>query len=467
MKIKLRTIWINLILILIGIISNAAPLFVVLLLIWTNALLYSIAKIGRRSVLFVYLLVFFTFLIGREFVEQVFKYKIESFPDAVNIHAWICLIISVLTIWAFYAVFEKYNNKKDLINKKKHYIDENPFVRQISIYIYVFTWLFAILSRIIVGRYVSSNSYWDYYTGYSEYLAGNTILYLVSKIELIMPVALSLYTASMPSQKKFIIPGSMYVLYLVLSLLSGQRATFMLGLLFFVFYFLFRQEINPEEKWFEKKYIIMGIIVFPILMYLMTALSYWRGSTESVNLNLFTGLESFIYDQGVSLNAIKNAFIHSDSIPKQIYSLEFLHGGLLARLFGIPIYHGNTVEHAMHGGSFTHSLGYTMLGSMYLAGRGTGSSYIAEVYYDLGYLGVFLGNIIYAYVLANISRIGARNNTYIVAIRFYIINQLLWAPRGSFSGFIATLFTPTTLITFLFVYFIDKMMSKNRVVVRS
>ena len=40
--------------------------------------------------------------------------------------------------------------------------------------------------------------------------------------------------------------------------------------------------------------------------------------------------------------------------------------------------------------SFAHALSYLVMGKQYLNGNGMGSSYIAEIMYSFGYMGVFI-----------------------------------------------------------------------------
>lgn len=154
----------------------------------------------------------------------------------------------------------------------------------------------------------------------------------------------------------------------------------------------------------DKKMIVGIILILPFLAVFVSAYNIWREGGNASSLNFFEGILNFFYDQGVTGNVLKRAYMYKNQIPKQIYTLEFLHSGILARLFNIKVYHGNTVDHAMYGGSFTHTLGYTVMNSAYLAGRGTGSSYIAELYQDFGYTGIILGNILYSFLLARITK---------------------------------------------------------------
>ena len=200
------------------------------------------------------------------------------------------------------------------------------------------------------------------------------------------------------------------------------------------------------------------VLSLPLLAVFGSFYSIWREGGDLATMNMAKGFIEFFYDQGVTSNVMKRAYIYKDQIPSnQIYVLEFLHSGILARLLGIPVYHGNNIEHAMYGGSFTHTLGYVVMGNAYLAGRGTGTCYISELYQDMGYVGILLGNIIYAYLIAKIANKQDDKTLFLSSVRFMIITQLLWAPRGSFTGFITQNIAPTTLVVFVMVFGMSKL----------
>ncbi len=48
------------------------------------------------------------------------------------------------------------------------------------------------------------------------------------------------------------------------------------------------------------------------------------------------------------------------------------------------------------------------------------------------------------------------------AVRFIIITQLLWAIRGSYTGFITQLFAPTTVITVVFVFVLAQLLFSKK-----
>ncbi len=442
------------VLLIAGLLTNVEGWLLLVLATWMFLLFYAYHNIKDRSMLFAFLIAFFVFLLGRDFVQQFLNYKAESFPEDAQVHAYVSYFVTLLTLGLFYHIVTNYGKrrKKRNIDYVDH-VEKVALIKKISLYVYYFSWVFAVVSEIAVGSFVAARGVTDYYTDFSEYLSGNTILYIISKIELMMPVAWNIYLATRPNRKQIKWPLIFYVLYLVISLGSGQRSTAMLGILFLFVYFVYRQGLNPEEAWITRKMVIAGVVAVPLLAVFASGYNIWREGGEISGIRFMDGFINFFYDQGVTSNVMKRAYMYRDKIPSdQTYILEFLHSGIFARLFGIKVYHGNTVEHALYGGSFTHALGYTVMGDAYLSGRGTGSCYIAELYQDFGYTGILLGNVIYSLLIARIANRNKDERVLTTAVRFTIITQLLWAIRGSYTGFITQLFAPTTLVTVIFVF---------------
>lgn len=440
--------------------SNTNVLFAIMFFIWGVLFIYAIGDMGNRSLLVAFLIAFFVFLIGRDMLENFGGYKVENFDLKVNNHAYVSMIISLLSIAFSYIFFSRKRTdgyeKADLANKMQ---DES--VKKISVMFFYITIAFAIISKIVVAKYLVNNSYSELYTDYSEYLSGNTILYLISKIELMMPVSLCIYLASMPDKKEIKAPLCLYIFYLVISLGSGQRSTSMLGMLFLMVYILYRNSTDPEEGWFKKKYIVLAVILLPVLAVFLTWYNAWRFN-ELDRFKWYEGVFDFLYEQGVTSNVIKRGYMYIDQIPNdKLYVLEFMRSGLLARVFGIQVYHGNTIEHALYGGSYTHTLGYVVLRTLYLTGRGTGTSYIAELFQDFGYMGIVAGNVVYGYIMAKITNLFSTKSVFKFSVQLYIITQILWAPRGSFSGFLTVLFYPTTVITYILIFGVANIMNRR------
>lgn len=458
-KIIFPILLVNFLIVFGGIAADVDDLFILTILLWANMLLYTLCNLGRRSMLFAFLIAFFVFLLGREVLEQFFLCDVETFSDEVQFHTETVLFLSLASvgIGAFFFNLREEDKFEPTVEYAGDYV-----LFKVSSYVFYIVWFFAIASKITVVRYVGSSSYFDFYTDYSEYLSGNPILYLISKMELMLPVAFSVILASMPSKRDFKIPAALYIVYLLISLGTGQRSTSLLGALLLFIYLLFRNKTNPEERWIKRIHIIFGVIALPFLLTFLSWYSTWRTGETSNGMTLLSGLRSFFYDQGVSINVIKRAYMYRNSIPNQTYLLEFLHSGIPARMLGFTVYHGNSIEHALYGGSFAHSLGYAVLGSTYLAGRGLGSSYIAELFQDLGYCGVIFGSLLYSYIIVRINKYDRNQSVFWMSIRFYMVTQILWAVRGSFTGFITNLLAPTTIVCYIVIFGISNMLKRKK-----
>ena len=450
-----------------GFLIGANFYFVVAMIILLDMIISCIRKIENYAFLFAFGIAFFIFLMGRDFLENFFRYKVElHYSTEINNHAYICMILALVSIWGAYWLFSekikiKFNQHVNRSSQQisSRYID---YIQQISKLFFYTTIPFAIASRLAIVRFVGNNSYTEYYTDYSELLVGNTALYIVSKIELAMPVALCIFLATYPTKKdskKILI---VYFIYLLISLGAGSRGPFVLGILLLLVFFVTMQGIRPEEKWFSRRYLLVLLLLVPVAAVsgYMYNLARFGISNESTSLlDAFTG---FFYDQGVTVTVIKRAYQFADQIPEQgLYTLEFVHSGIIARLLGIPVYNGNSINHAMHGGSFTHAIGYVIMGQGYLAGRGTGSSYIAELYHDFGYIGVVIGSFIYGVIFSKLTEKDSQS-VLSRAIVFALMTQFLWAPRGGFSAFLSYLLAPSTIFVFIVTFGMAKMLDKYK-----
>lgn len=101
------------------------------------------------------------------------------------------------------------------------------------------------------------------------------------------------------------------------------------------------------------------------------------------------------------------------------------------------------------------------MGDLYFAGRGPGSCYVAELFFDYGYVGVALGSLLYGCIFSQLLEI-SNDKFFKRAIIFVSINQLLWATRAGFVDFLSFLLAPTTLVLFAFTFLIPKYLVKNR-----
>lgn len=441
-----------------GIMINADVLFVTLVVVWINYMSYSLRNLGKRVLMFAFGISFFVFLIGREFLEQYHLFEPDhNFSNVTNEHTYLCMILSLLSVWFVYALTYRHNTSITLKNNQQ--LSDQKFdinkVRHLSLIAFYTTYPFAIIYNLAVAYFVAHFGYHSYYIDFSEVLSGSPILYLISKLQLIMESAFCIFLATLPGKRAFKRPSIFYIFYLVLTLGSGQRSSFLLGLMLLFIFIVFMNGLQPSAGWFKRKYIVYCIIAFPIIAVGASIFNAIRFEKSISDISFWRLFGNFFYEQGVTSYIIKRAYELEASIPPNIYTLEFMHSGLLAPLLGIDVYHGNTVAHAVHGGSFTHALGYTVMGDAYLAGGGTGSSFLAELYYDFRYVGIILGSMLYGWIFSKITNL-KKTGVFKRAVIFICITQMLWAIRASYTGFISYMFAPTTIALLLFVFILSE-----------
>ncbi|MDU0348858.1 O-antigen polysaccharide polymerase Wzy family protein [Actinomyces sp. MRS3W] len=429
--------------------TQASLVWTLILLLWLNALLFGVARLSERAIFVAFLVAFFFLLLGREITVDFFHYEVIQAPPAQTRHLQLCLTLSLLGLLAGALVASSWRARRRLLAEPTEARLSPRLFADPSIVRCIY-WVVLVLSLISVAlraRYVLANGYLSYYTEFSDLEDSSGSMYGLRRIEIMLPMVLAIYLGVFPPRRQVTAASAGWAVYLVLSLLTGQRSTFVGGAVMLLAYWIVRRHQDPPGTWrMRRGGKLVAAIAVPVVAIALAAVESARGigavAADTANRN---PILQMLYGQGVSSSVVRNAYTYADFIPRDWYTGEFLHSGVLARLLGYPVYHGNTLEHALHGGSFTHAYGYTLLGPQYFSGRGSGSSFIAELFYDYGYAGVFLGGMIYGAICiwgcALKPGQPLRNG-----LRLVIVTTLLWAPRGSATGFLTTWLSPSVLV---------------------
>lgn len=449
---------VSVLLVVWGVLAQVSVLFLLVMLVWCGIVIYAAIKMERRAMLLMFALTFFVFLMGREFLQQFFHYmpQPETFTAAVQTHTHLCLLIALVGLFGVYWLFKRKTRSERCVGEERE-----SYVLRVSRLMLLVVLVPAVVYRVILTVFVQMHGYNAFYTDFAVLLRENLLLYALSKVEEIAPACFCIYLAAMPAKKDFFKMAGLYAVYLVLTLGAGTRAPFLLGVFLILFYFLYRAGLSPKEGWFRRKYLLpcgAALAAFALVFYFAGLVR--DGANASGGLA--DGLFGFVYSQGVSINVIKRGFFLQDQIPDgYLYSLNFTRYGIIARLLGIPVYSGNTVEQALYGGSFAHALSYVFMGADYLAGRGTGTSYVAELYHDFWYIGVFVGSAFYGWLCTRIERYKS-GRFFGRACLFIAITQLLWAPRGGFTEWVTTLISPSALAALVGVFAIAWLLERRK-----
>lgn len=443
------------ILILWGYEAGADSLFILDMCVWIRMMISAYKRIERDFLLFAFGLTFFTFLMGREFLEQYSLYSVEkTFLPSANHHLSLCVLIALLSFWIAYNYFSRRRQTAD----DKKFTNQVVYNRTVRKYAKLFFFLslpFALISTITVSWLVFQIGYEARYVDVTGLTASNSIVYICDKIGIMMSPSFCIFSATLPSKQEFYNVGKWFMLYSFLTIFEGARGTFLINILVFGAILAYIQCMRREEKWFEKrKYVRWAMVGVPLIMIASVAIKVGRSGDDWRKIDTTEALTDFLYQQGVTGLSVKRAYEIQSFIPKPVsgyYTLEFLHSGLPARLLGNKVYSGHNEEHALKGNSMIHALAYTVMGTSYFAGNGTGSSYIIETYYDFGYIGVALGSICYAFLFSLLLS-SSTHNLFTKSLSLMIIGSILWSPRAAFTDFLQHLLAPTILFVTAFIF---------------
>ena len=426
--------------------------FITVVILWTCLFMYTMLAKERQAATACFLIAFFVFLIGRQFcfhffhAEQVYEYL-----NSTNQLTYIVLSVSMIGLFVGMVIGKRVRIKmgsaqqKSFLDKKEY--GKNYQAACMVIFLISFACaLTAVVLQIIFVRQVG------YLESYTEDAGGAGIPRLVSAFTRITPLSLGLLLATKPKKRTAILILGMYEFYGVLTLLTGQRYPFVGISMYVLIYFVIRNRL--EKGWIKKSQIVVLFVALPFLIILLNAYDTIRLGEKFTVINAGASFEEFLVKQGGSVNVIRRTIYSADEIKDMkyvsfngIYTVVF-ENPISRRLLNVKSYYGNSVDRALHSHSLAHRLSYLAYGEEYLRGRGTGTSFVAELLHDFGLIGVFFGSLLYGLILRRIDRISFTNKLR-DGIRLAMIYYLLLSPRGEFDSFIAGVFNIYTIVGFL------------------
>ena len=197
-----------------------------------------------------------------------------------------------------------------------------------------------------------------------------------------------------------------FLISAVPSLLTGVRNPIVLNALFILVYYILRDVLENGSRWLGKAEKACLILVAPVALVFLSAYNYIRAG-EKTSMGVFDSVVDLFYKQGVSFDVLgigcRSLPNLPDVVPKNYtfgpFTDYFFHNTLAQRLFGaMDLGSGNSVDRAVYGSSFSHSMSYVARDD-YLQGHGWGSSYLLETYADWGYLGVIIASFLFGLVM--------------------------------------------------------------------
>ena len=224
-------------------------------------------------------------------------------------------------------------------------------------------------------------------------------------------------------------------------------------------------------KWVKGSTIALILLLLPIIGAALAAYSTIRtGNSLESGVSFGDLLYTLFTSVADSDKVIKYGYILKDQVPSgHFYSLGsvidyFKYGAISKMLFESDITVSQTVEYALQGNGYSYMLSYLYYPSKFLAGHGLGSCYIAELYQDMGYLGVLMGNIVLGIVIRNVFTL-SKDSVLKNAVLFYMFKLLMLTPRNDYDVILRELGSVSFLGTLFVLVCVMNMFYKDRILV--
>lgn len=422
-------------------------LFAFLLVCFVSIFAIMLCNYKNNAMMLAFLICFFVFLLGRPFVYEVFGYYRNSglkINDEARACAYTCLIISLVALLCGYYARKKFKfHKKKSEYKAALWKDNKVFrdnLRKISFYATIITYTLLTIENILRFIHVRQVGYGASY--YLEHDFAYGMPFLLYALAMCAPIAISIFLATLPTKREMRLPVVMFLLSNFASSISGNRFEVMASILAIIVYYSWRSALD-KKKWISGKNIVAMVLVAPVLVLIMQGMSYWRnGQSVQTDVN---PMVSFMYENGGSSSLIGavqqyKELAMDDSV---LYSFGGLwrnvQGSSIASLFGMgESYKSQTVAYAKNSHSLSAALTYYFFPTQYLEGFGLGGCYIAELYNDFSFVGVFLGNFLIGFLIGAFGVL-RRDRIFHNFLCFFAITLFLRLPRDSFSYPLATM----------------------------
>ena len=212
------------------------------------------------------------------------------------------------------------------------------------------------------------------------------------------------------------------------------------------------------------------VILIPFIMYGLQAISYTRDNND-YEASVSNGVSDFIESQGGSVKIIANSYDLNEKIEQLVDGKHtfvlgeiryYLKNNVFTRLITGKKTSLRTIDDAFSGDNYLRTYGYAYAPTTYKNGVGSGSTYIAEVYYDGGYILLIFINVLVGFLIAKLDR--TKCKTIIgMAIMMNIFRYISLLPRGMALDWLTNTFAVQNIIIFLGIYLlINRFQKKNQ-----
>lgn len=275
------------------------------------------------------------------------------------------------------------------------------------------TFGFVLYRCYIEVSFFSGLSFTEVYIGGSQAIP---IPSYIRTLTVFYQVGFMMILGSRPSKRLFFIYSALYITSVLPYLVIGLRNMFALTVLTLLWYYI--KVFNAKIKMWK---ILIPIVLFIILLQ-VTSIYREGGEVTSAILTL---IPLFLTYQSTSMYVLA-LYIQNRNIIIP-HSYPYFLDPAIGWLTGVD---GQSLEVLEKRSSLGHQMIYTISPDAYLGGMSLGTSCIAELY-EFGLIGVVIGGVIMAWVIAKFD-LKIKTNRYYLLLSFFFCSYLLIAPRNTF-----------------------------------
>lgn len=429
------------------VLSFSVCLVIFLIITWRAAI-----DVENNIVLLFFCISIFAFLIAAPFADLILGYEGTTFfKDSARNHFYYSLGLSLFGVLIGYVFFS------DLFTTKYKNRQTSPMIREklmrISRRFFIVTYAIKMLQYIEIAFNTVTHGYIYYYTDYSSFIP-----FILIKVADVYIVGLAIYLACMPERREGKRILLLYIIGSSIIGLAGRRFDFVIALIVAFAYCLIRNRFsNDGEQWITKKMLAVIAALIPVFILLLMILGASRSLNEYGFISLRQTILEFMADVGNSGKVVMRAYENKELIPSgRFYSfgsiIEYFQYNEISQLIlGSSEVNARTADYAMNGHSLAYLVTYLFSQASFFSGHGQGSCYIAELFADFGYVGVFIGSCILGVFIKNFGKFNGKS-VFHDALCIFLLPAIIHMPRDTYCLPLTYIINLKYLAAFAFIF---------------
>lgn len=423
--------------------------FINLFLYWIVLFLYSIYSRQKGVILMAFLVSFFVFLLGRDVFVSFLKFDatdIYLFPTNCVAHMYYCMHLSLFGIFLGFSLLSNQKQKENVPSILG--VEKWTYLKRIVLRIFYFTLIFKAAD-------IAANIYNFIVLGTRDHHS----IYLLQKLAQINYLFFIGFLMLYPSKKELMPVLKIVIILQFFSFFTGTRGDFIYFAVLIFSYLLYRDYSSKRKKQTQEIFLTKRVwkallVIMPFFLIFMGLYASIRLGEGAETTGFSNDLAAFFVQQGGSSGVIGYAKYYEDSFPTSNISytfgplINFIKYGFVGKLLG---YQMPGLEDApFYANNMGATITWLVSPNYYYAGGGLGNQYIAELYIDFGYFGVFVFSILLGFVIRMFVFFSTKS-WILNTLMAFGVQAIISMPRDFYLNWLIGLLSMLNIIILLFV----------------